>query len=186
MFSRCYVGQAIKIEREFVDYESVNPNLYRAIIASEDARFFRHSGIDWKAVENARKYNERHRGKRKHGASTISMQTAKNVFLTHHRNYVRKGVELIFTYAIEFIWGKKRILEVYVNSVEWGTGVYGVKMASQKYFGKTPDKLTKNECALLAAVLPNPRRWSPAKPTKYINKRVRSIRKRMNGISLPK
>ena len=114
------------------------------------------------------------------------MQTAKNAFLWHGRNYVRKGLEVYFTYLIEAIWGKKRILEVYANIIELGDGVYGVEAASQKFFNKPAKNLSKKEAALIASVLPNPRRWSPAAPTKYIQKRVRFISGRMNSIALPK
>jgi monofunctional biosynthetic peptidoglycan transglycosylase len=125
------------------------------------------------------------KGKRLIGASTISMQTSKNVFLWPGRNYVRKALEAYFTVLIEAIWGKKRILEVYVNSIEWGNGIYGVEAASQEYFNKSAADLTKNEAALLAAVLPNPRKWSAGKPSPYIKKRARSIQGRM-GVAIPK
>jgi monofunctional biosynthetic peptidoglycan transglycosylase len=114
------------------------------------------------------------------------MQTAKNTFLWHGRNYVRKGLEAYFTYLIEFIWGKKRILEVYVNVVEWGNEVYGAEAAARKYFKKSAKKLTKREAALLAVVLPNPNRWNPARPTNYINRRANKIMSYMYGTPIPK
>jgi len=172
------------IKKQWKSYEDVSPNLFKAVIAAEDARFFEHNGIDWDAVEDAKKYNQRHKGKKKRGASTITMQTAKNAFLWHGRNYLRKGMEVYFTYLIEQVWGKKRILEIYVNIIEFGDGVYGVEAASQKYFGKSAEKLTKRQAALLASVLPNPRRWNPAKPTRYINSRASTIQARMNSVSL--
>lgn len=178
-------GKKVGIEKEYKRYDEISPNLYRAIIAAEDARFLDHDGIDWKAVEEAREYNRRHKGKKKRGASTISMQTAKNVFLWHGRNYVRKGLEAYFTTLIEAVWGKKRILEVYANVVEWGPGLYGAEAASQKYFNKPAINLTKRQAALMAATLPNPRYRSPAKPTPYLNKRAAWIQNRMSSIRLP-
>ncbi len=177
--------EAVGIEKKWVGYEDISPNLFRAVISGEDGRFMRHGGIDWRAVEHAQRYNKIHKGKRVHGASTITMQTAKNTFLWHDRNFIRKGLEVYFTYLIEFIWGKKRILEIYANVVEFGKGLYGAEAASQKYFNKPASKLTKREAALMAAVLPNPRKWSPARPTKYIEKRSAFIRGRMNSIALP-
>jgi monofunctional biosynthetic peptidoglycan transglycosylase len=179
-------GDPVWIEKDWVSYEEISPNLFRAVIGAEDARFMTHKGVDWKAVEASKRYNERYKGKKKRGASTVTMQTAKNTFLPHTRIMVRKAVEVYFTYLIEYIWGKKRILEVYANIVEWGPGLYGVEAASQKFFNKSAINLTKREAALLASVLPNPRRWSPDKPTKYINKRVGWIMGRMNSVAIPK
>lgn len=179
-------GRSVGIDKDWVSYDEISPNFFRAVISAEDARFMRHKGIDWRAVEAAKKYNERKKGKKLRGASTITMQTAKNAFLWQGRNYIRKGLEVYFTYMIEAVWGKKRILEVYANVIEMGDGVYGVEAASQKYFGKSAKDINKREAALLAAVLPNPRRWSPAEPTKYINKRARFISGRMRSIALPK
>ncbi|MDD3125211.1 MAG: monofunctional biosynthetic peptidoglycan transglycosylase [Candidatus Kapabacteria bacterium] len=179
-------GRGVGIDKDWVSYDEISPHFFRAVISAEDARFLRHGGIDWRAVDAAKKYNEAHKGKRLHGASTITMQTAKNTFLWNGRNYIRKGLEVYFTYLIEAVWGKKRILEVYANIVEMGDGVYGVEAASQKYFGKPAKNLTKIQAARIAAVLPNPRRWSPAKPTRYIQRRVRFISGRQNSIALPK
>lgn len=179
-------GRSVGIDKDWVSYDEISPNFFRAVISAEDARFMRHKGIDWRAVEAAKKYNERKKGKKLRGASTITMQTAKNTFLWQRRNYIRKGLEVYFTYMIEAVWGKKRILEVYANVIEMGDGVYGVEAASQKYFGKSAKDINKREAALLAAVLPNPRRWSPADPTKYINKRAKFISGRMRSIALPK
>jgi monofunctional biosynthetic peptidoglycan transglycosylase len=179
-------GKMIGIEKDWESWENISKNFYRAVVAAEDARFMQHDGIDWKAVEAAQKYNERHKGKKKRGASTITMQTAKNAFLWHGRNYLRKGLEAYFTILIETIWGKKRILEVYANIVEFGEGLYGVEAASQKYFKKPASKLTKREAALLAAILPNPRLWNPAKPTAYLNKRANWVMARMNSVRIPK
>jgi len=185
-FESLFEGKIVVISKEWKSFDEISPNMFRAVIAAEDARFFKHHGIDWKAVEQTIKYNKRHKGRRKRGASTISMQTAKNVFLWQARNYLRKALEVYFTFLIEPIWGKKRILEVYVNVVEFGNGIYGVEAASQKFFHKSAKRLSKRQAALLAAVLPNPRLWSPAHPTKYLLKRVRFIINRMNGIQLQK
>lgn len=179
-------GDLVWIDKDWVSYEEISPNLFRAVVGAEDARFMTHEGVDWKAVKAARRYNELHKGKKKRGASTITMQTAKNTFLPHTRIMARKAVEVYFTYLIEFVWGKKRILEVYANVVEWGPGLYGVEAASQKFFGNSAEKLTRRQAGLLAAVLPNPRRWSPDKPTQYINRRVNWIMARMNSVAIPK
>ncbi len=179
-------GEIVSINHRNVNYEDISEHFFRAVILAEDARFFKHSGIDWKAVESAQKYNEQKKGKKLRGASTISMQTAKNTFLWHDRNYFRKALEFYFTYLIEIIWGKKRILEVYTNIIELGNGIYGIAFASEFYFNISQSDLSKRQSALIVAVIPNPRRWSPAKPTKYIEKRVNFIQSRMNAIALPK
>lgn len=179
-------GELVGVNKEWKDYDDISKNVFRAVISSEDAKFLKHGGFDWKAIENAKKYNEKFKGKKVRGASTISMQTAKNVFLWQSRNYIRKALEAYFTVLIEYIWGKKRILEVYVNVIEMGTGVYGIEAASQKYFQKSAIDLTKREAALIAAILPNPRYRSAASPTPYLEKRQAFIQKRMNGIALPK
>ncbi len=186
VFEGLIIGEPVWINKDWVSYDEVSSNFFRAVVGAEDARFMIHNGVDWKAVEASKKYNERFKGKKKRGASTITMQTAKNTFLPHSRNYVRKAIEVYFTYFIEFFWGKKRILEVYANIVELGPGLYGVEAASQKFFNKSAINLTKREAALLASVLPNPRRWSPDKPTKYINRRVEWIMNRMNSVAIPK
>ena len=173
------------LDKSWVSYEEISPNFFKAVIASEDALFLEHKGVDWNAVEEAKKYNERHTNK-KRGASTITMQTAKNTFLWHGRTFVRKGLELYFTILIEAVWGKKRIIEVYANVIELGEGVYGVEAASQQFFRKSANQLTKREASLLAAVLPNPIRWNPSKPTGYINSRASTIQARMNAVNLSK
>jgi len=181
-----FSGKLVGIHRDWKNYDDISPHIFRAVISSEDGKFMKHDGFDWKAIERARRVNAMRKGKRLIGASTISMQTAKNVFLWPGRNYVRKALEAYFTVLIEAIWGKRRILEIYVNSIEWGDGIYGVEAASQTFFSKPASDLTKAEAALLASVLPNPRKWSPAKPSSYIKKRARSIQGRMNGIAIPK
>lgn len=179
-------GKPPKIDKDWVSYDKVSKKLLRAVISAEDARFMRHKGFDWKAIEAAQKYNERMQGKKVRGASTISMQTAKNTFLWPTRSWVRKGLEAYFTVLIEAVWGKQRILEVYVNVIEWGEGIYGVQAASQYYFNKDADKLTTREAALLAAIIPNPRRWSASNPTPYIERRASWIMGRMNSVAIPK
>lgn len=166
------IEDGAEINKEWVDYEEVNKNVFRACIAAEDARFLIHEGIDWRAVEIARRHNELYPNRRRHGASTITMQTAKNTFLWHGRNFVRKGLEAYFTVLIEAVWGKKRILEVYVNIIEWGDGIYGIEAAAQKYFKRSANKLTKRQATLLVATIPNPRKYSAVKPSKYILKRA--------------
>jgi monofunctional biosynthetic peptidoglycan transglycosylase len=186
VFEGWFEGNNVTIEKNWVSYDEISPNFFRAVISGEDAKFLRHNGFDWQAIETAKRYNEKLKGRKMRGASTISMQTAKNTFLWHGRVYIRKALEAYFTVLIEFVWGKKRILEVYGNIVEFGDGIYGVEAASQRFYGKSAKLLSKREAALLAAVLPNPRRWSPADPTSYIEGRVTFIEGRMGGIALPK
>jgi len=161
--------------RRWVPLRAVSPALLRAVVAAEDERFFVHHGVDWAALERAREYNERWRGRRLRGAGTITMQCARTVFLWPGRSYVRKALEVYLAHLLELAWGKQRILEVYVNSVEWGDRVYGVEAAAERYFGVPAARLDAWESALLAAVLPNPRRWSPAAPTPYLRARAALI-----------
>lgn len=177
-------GELVGVSKEWIDIDEVDTDLLKSVIASEDARFFEHGGIDWKAVEAAQEYNEKHKGEKVRGASTITMQCARNIFLWQDRNYIRKGLEAYFTYLIEFFWGKERILEVYINMIEWGDGIYGVEAAAQAYFGTSARTLTPQQAALLVAVLPNPRKWNPATPTGYINKRASTIRARARAATL--
>ncbi len=177
-------GDLVGVNKRWVSLDDISPAMVRAVIAAEDGRFFTHSGIDWKAVESARQRNERSDGKKLYGASTITMQCARNVFLWQGRNYIRKGLEVYFTYLIEFVWGKRRILEVYLNVIEWGDGVYGVEAASEKYFGIHASQLSARQAALLASVLPNPRHWDPSHPTGYINRRASMIQSRAAGVGL--
>lgn len=181
-----FEGKNIGIKKEWVPYDQISKNVFRAVLSAEDAKFMSHNGFDWDAIESARRYNKANKGKKLRGASTISMQTAKNAFLWHGRNYVRKALEAYFTLLIEYIWGKKRILEVYVNIIEFGEGIYGIQSAARTFFHKNASQLTVRESALLAAVLPNPRRWSPTAPTPYIENRVDFIQGRMNSIAIPK
>lgn len=154
--------------------ERISPALVQALVAAEDARFCQHQGFDFEAMEKAMESNEK-RPDKVRGGSTISQQTAKNAFLWPRRSLVRKGVEAYFTGLIEALWGKRRIMEIYVNIAEWGPGVYGAQAASRKWFGKDADKLTRTEAARLAAILPSPRKWRAAKPGPYVKRRSRKI-----------
>ena len=176
-------GKELKMSKKWVSISEISPNLVKAVITSEDNNFMEHNGVDFAAIEKARKLNER--GKKLRGASTISQQTAKNVFLWLGRNYLRKGLELYFTGLIELTWSKERIIEVYLNVIEMGDGIYGAEMASQTYFHKPAKYLTRSEAALIAAVLPNPRIWSPAKPTPYIIRKKNWIVRYMNNFAKP-
>lgn len=170
--------------KEWVDIEDISLNMRLAVVASEDNNFMKHNGIDWGAVEKARKYNETIGAKKgkKRGASTITMQTAKNVFLWPSRNFIRKGLEVYFTYLIEFFWSKDRIMEVYLNVIETGVAKFGVEAAAQDYFGTTAAKLTRAQAALIAGALPNPRKFNPGKPSKYLAGRRDKIVHVMNMI----
>ena len=151
-----------------------------AVISAEDQNFADHFGFDWKAIEKAMAHNEH--SKRKRGASTVSQQTAKNVFLCSSRSWVRKGLEVYFTLLIETLWSKQRILEVYLNSVEFGDGIFGVEAASRAYFGKAASRLKPSEAALLAAVLPNPHKFKVSSPSPYIRGRQAWILNQMRQL----
>ncbi|WP_036691734.1 monofunctional biosynthetic peptidoglycan transglycosylase [Pedobacter glucosidilyticus] len=165
-FERKAEGKTWKLKKDWKDFEDISMNLKKAVLAAEDARFLIHHGFDFEAIEKA--YQKNKKGKKIHGGSTISQQTAKNVFLWPGRSYIRKAFEAYFTLLIEIFWSKERILEVYLNVIETGDGIYGMEAATQTYYGKSCTSLLKGEAALLAAVLPNPRRWTPLKPTTYI------------------
>ncbi|MGV3764252.1 monofunctional biosynthetic peptidoglycan transglycosylase [Parapedobacter sp.] len=176
-------GKEWKITKQWVPYNDLSDNLKRAAIAGEDARFMKHWGLDREAIADA--YQRNKEGGRLRGGSTISQQTAKNVFLWPRRSWIRKGFETYFTLLIELFWSKKRILEVYLNVIETGDGLYGVEAATQHYFGKSAQSLTKRQAALIVAVLPNPRRWSPAKPTAFINRKANTIVRYMGHSEAP-
>jgi monofunctional biosynthetic peptidoglycan transglycosylase len=165
-FERKAEGKDWKIEKSWVDIEDLSNNLKIAALAGEDANFLNHWGFDFKAMGKALEKNQK--GKTLRGGSTISQQTAKNVFLWPGRSYIRKAFEAYFTVLIELLWGKERILEVYLNVIEMGDGIYGAEAATQKYFGKSAHSMSKSQAALIIAVLPNPRRWSPARPTRFV------------------
>lgn len=175
-------GEKSKIYKEWKDLDEISPNLALAVVASEDNKFTEHWGFDFEAINKAKEFNEKKKGKRVRGASTISQQTAKNLFLWPQRSWIRKGLEVYFTGMIELVWSKQRIMEVYLNVIEMGKGIYGAEAAAQKYFHKPAKQLTKGESALIAAVLPNPRKWNPASPTSYLINRQQWILWNMGNI----
>ena len=175
MISRALNGA--DINKRWVPLDEISPNLVRASIASEDNNYLGHRGFDLGAIYDA--IDERNSGKRQRGASTISQQTAKNVFLWSGKSWFRKGLEVYFTFLIEHIWGKERIMEVYLNVIEMGNGVYGAEAAAQHYFGRSSAKLTQRQAALIVAAYPNPRQRDPAHPTAYLNKRASQIQRLM-------
>ncbi len=164
-------------QHQWVSYDEISPWMPRAVVASEDGRFYEHHGFDFKEIQNA--IDEGKAGKRQRGASTISQQTAKNVFLWPGHSWVRKGLEAYFTVLIELFWSKERIMEVYLNSIEMGAGIYGVEAASQHYFGCTAKELSKPRAALIALCLPSPLKRDPAHPSSYMRRRQRTIMRYM-------
>ena len=179
MVIRLFENEGMKMEHQWVPMNEISTKMPLAVMGSEDARFREHHGFDLDAIEKAAKHNRENPERNQHGASTISQQTAKNVFLWPGRTWVRKGLEAYFTVLIELFWGKDRIMEVYLNSIEMGTGIYGVEAVAREHFGTTARKLTAEQCALIAATLPNPRRFSSKNPSQYILKRQRRILKEM-------
>jgi len=172
-----------KLERDYISYEEMGSNVKKAVIASEDQLFFSHNGFDYKAIQKAIKKNDT-KGKVVRGGSTISQQTAKNVFLWQGRSYLRKGLEAVYTFIIEIFWSKDVILERYLNSIEMGRGVFGVEAASQYYFKKSSNDLTKSEAAWIATILPNPKKYDPKNPSPYLNKKHSWIMRQMNNVTL--
>ncbi len=173
MISRCVEqmmdGDFPSLKHQWVPLSEMSHNAPQAVMASEDNLFLQHNGFDFEQIYRAR--IEAMKGKRERGASTITQQTAKNVFLWHGHSWIRKGLEAYFTVLIEFIWGKERIMEVYLNSIETGNGIYGIEAVAQLHFGKSAKDLSKREAALIAATLPNPRERNSAQPTPYLLKR---------------
>ncbi len=170
----------IRLSKDWKPISQISKNAPQAVIASEDQKFLRHNGFDIEAMEKAWENNKK--GKRVKGASTITQQTVKNVFLWPSRSYLRKGLEAYFTVLVELIWSKERIIEVYLNVIEMGDGIYGIEAASQAYYKKSALALTRGQSAMIAAVLPNPRRWNPIKPTNYIKGRQSWILRQMNNL----
>ncbi len=168
------------LDHRWRSIDKVSPALPRALIAAEDAKFCDHRGFDFDALQKAYENNES--GRKIRGGSTISQQTAKNVFLWPGRSYVRKGLEAWFTVLIETFWGKKRIMEVYLNSIEYGSGIYGAEAAAQRYFGVGADELTQAQASRLAAILPSPLKWKVIKPGKYVAKRSKKIGKASGAV----
>ena len=162
---------------KWVAMSEISPNLAKAVVVSEDQKFLQHSGFDVEAIEKA--YEGNKKGKKIKGGSTITQQTAKNVFLWPQRSYVRKGFEVYFTFLIEVFWSKERILEVYLNSIEMGDGVYGAEAASQHWFRKSAKKLSTYEAASIAAILPNPRKYKAVRSSNYVDRRKNWIVRQM-------
>lgn len=175
-------GKDMVCSHDWVPIDEISLNLQKAVIASEDGRFLEHWGFDFEAMQKAFKNNQK--GKRLKGGSTISQQTAKNVFLWQGRSYVRKGLEAYYTVLIELIWGKKRIMEVYLNSIEMGDGVYGVEAAAKHWYRKDAASLTRYEAAGIAAILPNPRKYKAANSSSYINRRKAKISREIGYVKL--
>ncbi|MBR5511537.1 MAG: monofunctional biosynthetic peptidoglycan transglycosylase [Bacteroidaceae bacterium] len=174
------IDEGTPINYTWTPIEKISPNLVQAVVASEDNLFMEHDGFDFKQIEIARR--EAEAGKRLRGASTITQQTAKNLFLWQGRSWLRKGLEAYFTVLMEQLWSKKRIMEAYLNCIEMGNGIYGAAAVAKINFNTTPDKLTKEQCALIAATLPNPRKFNSAKPSKYMKQRQNAILKNMKNI----
>lgn len=171
----------MKLKKDWVSMDEISKNAPQAVYASEDQKFLDHNGFDIEAMKKAWEGNKN--GKRIKGASTITQQTVKNVFLWQGRNYLRKGLEAYFTVLVELIWTKERIMEVYLNVIEMGDGIYGIEAASQEFYNKPAAKLSRAEAAMIAAVLPNPIRWSPIRPTSYNRQRQAWIMKQMNNLN---
>lgn len=174
-------GKEVVWQRDWVSLEKISPNLPQAVVASEDNLFTTHNGFSMNAIKKAMEANKK--GKKLRGGSTISQQTAKNVFLWQGRNWVRKGFEVYFTFLIELIWGKERIMEVYLNSIEMGNGIYGAEAASRYWYHKSAKNLSTQEAAGIAAILPNPRKFKASNSSSYINRRKASIQSLMRKIS---
>lgn len=184
MFIRCAEqmkeGKSLKLRHHWVPMDKISVHMPVAVMASEDQRFLLHHGFDYKAIENAALHNMG--SKKIRGGSTISQQTAKNVFLWPGRSWLRKGLEAYFTVLIELMWSKQRIMEVYLNSIEMGPGIYGVQAVAEEHFGKDAIDLFRSECALIAATLPNPLKFSSLAPSAYMRKRRRQIEQQMRFI----
>ena len=169
------------LKRDYISYEDMGRNIKLAVMSSEDQLFPEHDGFDIKAIKKAMKYNEKHPNKTR-GASTISQQTAKNVFLWQHGGFFRKGLEVYFTFMIELCWSKQRILEVYLNEAEMGKGVFGIEAASKKYFKKSSSRLTRSEAAMIAACLPNPVKYTVKPISRYVSRRYPWVLRQMNNL----
>ena len=187
MVIRCFEKGELKMHHHWVPMDNISRHMPVAVMASEDQRFLLHHGFDYNAIEKAAVHNIKNKTGKKRGASTITQQTAKNVFLWPGRSWVRKGFEVYFTALIELIWSKQRIMEVYLNSIEMGDMIYGVDAVARYHFDKTASELSRSECALIAATLPNPIRFSSKAPSGYVRLRQRKIEHEMKFIpSFPK
>ncbi|MFN8276556.1 MAG: monofunctional biosynthetic peptidoglycan transglycosylase [Chitinophagales bacterium] len=176
-------GKEMRLYKNWQSLDHITPQMPLAVMASEDQNYLDHYGFDTKAIEAAMTYNAKH--KKKRGASTISQQTAKNVFLWPSRSWVRKGFEVYFTFLIELLWSKERIMEVYLNVIETGDGVYGVDAAAHYYFHKSAASLSAAQCAAIASILPSPLKWNPVRPSGFVASRQRWILGQMNNLSFP-
>jgi monofunctional biosynthetic peptidoglycan transglycosylase len=179
-FERKADGKDWKIDKEWRDLDEMSPNMPRAAIAAEDGTFLSHHGFDFNAIERAAKKNMN--GKKVIGGSTITQQTAKNVFLWSGRSWIRKGFEAYFTVLIEIFWSKQRIMEVYLNVIEMGDGIYGTQAAAQAYYQKDAKDLTRSQCAAIASILPSPLHWSATKPSRYVRHRQSLIKQNMRRL----
>ena len=173
-----------QLKHRWIEYDRISNQLKRAVIASEDANFTEHDGVDWQAIEKAYRENVR-KGKHARGGSTITQQLAKNLFLSSERTYWRKAQELVITYMIEALWDKRRILEVYLNVIEWGDGVFGAEAAARQYFGVGAGQLTAEQSARLAAYLPNPKRYGRIRSGPYLDSRTAAIQRFMSDAVAP-
>ena len=176
------LDEGTSFQKDWTSIEHMSLNVPLAVVAAEDQAFFEHKGFDLKAIEKALKYNERKKGKKVRGGSTISQQVAKNVFLWQGRSWFRKGLEAYFTVLIEACWSKKRIMEVYLNVAEMGPGIFGAQAASRAYFKKDALKLVSGEAALLAAVLPSPKRYKVRNPGPFVQGRASRIKRHMQNL----
>ena len=180
MAIRYFENPGEDIRHDWVAMEEISPKLQLAVVASEDQNFLNHGGFDYEAIKKAIEENKTRR--RSRGASTISQQTAKNVFLWPESSWFRKGLEVYFTFWIELLWSKERILEVYLNSIEMGRGVYGAEAASEFWFGKSAQSLSASEAAAIAAILPNPREYKANPASSYIQQRKSWIQRQMQNL----
>ena len=169
------------LRRDYINYDAMGSNIKLAVMASEDQLFPDHDGFDIKAIKKAMKYNKKHPNKTR-GASTISQQTAKNIFLWQHGGFFRKGLEVYFTFMIELLWSKERILENYLNIAEMGKGIFGVQAAARAYFNKDAKNLTRKEAAMIAACLPNPKKFTVKPACRYVTVRAGRIMVQMNNL----
>jgi monofunctional biosynthetic peptidoglycan transglycosylase len=173
-----------KLRQQWVPYERISAQLKRAVVTAEDQRFTEHEGVDWEAIQKAYEQNQR-RGRHARGGSTISQQLAKNLFLSSEKSYARKAQELAITYMIEALWDKRRILEVYLNVVEWGDGVFGAEAAARHYFGVSAAQLAPEQAARLAAYLPSPKRYGRMRSGPFLDARTDSILRAMYTAQVP-
>ena len=177
-------GKQVSLRQRWVGYERISSQLKRAVVAAEDAKFVGHEGFDWEAIQKAMERNER-KGAVVAGASTISQQLAKNLFLSAERSWARKGQEAVITAMLEAVMSKRRILEIYLNVAEWGEGVFGAEAAARHHFGVSAAELNAEQAAWLAAILPSPRRYARGRTTQYLQGRVQTILARMPAVKIP-